>query len=193
VVAFAATRSSLARWLAAFGALLIFGMVSCSAVAGEIWIDVDTSRRVLSVMDGEETLQRFENISLGRNGVTPERILQDHKTPLGSYRVRRINDQSRFHIYFGFDYPNLDQAGSAFRSGRITYDQLKAIRKAHYLEKEPPADTPLGGFIGIHGLGIGDARIHEDFNWTDGCIAVTNEQVDALAGWVRIGTRVEVH
>ena len=193
MVVAAAMRSPATRWLAAFGTQFILVMLSCPVVAAEIWIDDDTSRRVLSVMDGDETLQRFENISLGRNGVTSEKVLQDRKTPLGSYRVRRINDQSRFRIYFGFDYPNLDQAQTAFRSGRISYDQLKAIRGAHYLEKEPPADTPLGGFIGIHGLGIGDARIHEDFNWTDGCIAVTNEQVDALAGWVRPGTRVEVH
>lgn len=186
-------RSSSARWFAALGIPLCFAIACCPVLAEEIWIDIDTSQRVLAVMDGEEKLRQFENISLGRNGVSLEKMVKDRKTPLGTYKVRRINDNSRFHLYFGFDYPNLRQAQAAFRSGSISYDQLKAIREAHYLEKEPPADTPLGGFIGIHGLGAGDPRIHEDFDWTDGCIAVTNEQVDELASWVRIGTRVEVH
>jgi murein L,D-transpeptidase YafK len=119
--------------------------------------------------------------------------VKDRRTPLGSYRVRRINGESRFHIFFGFDYPNLQQSQSAFRAGRINYDQLKSIRKAHYLRREPPSDTPLGGLIGIHGLGNGDPGIHEEYNWTDGCIALTNEDVDELAGWIRLGTRVEVH
>jgi lipoprotein-anchoring transpeptidase ErfK/SrfK len=46
--------------------------------------------------------------------------------------------------------------------------------------------------IGIHGLGNGDPLIHEEFNWTDGCIALTNEEVDELASWIHLGTRVEV-
>ena len=84
------------------------------------------------------------------------------------------------------------EAQRAFRAGRISYEQLKAIRRAHYLEREPPSNTPLGGQIGIHGIGNGDAGIHEDFDWTDGCIALTNEQIDELAQWLKLGTRVEV-
>jgi len=165
----------------------------CSPVAAaEIWLDVDTAARAMSVMEGDRAIRVFENISIGRNGVSTDRTVRDRTTPLGSYRVRRINRESRFRLYFGFDYPNLEQAQRAFRSGRINYDQLKAIRRAHYLEREPPSDTPLGGQIGIHGLGNGDSRIHEDFDWTDGCIAVTNEEVDELSQWLRLGTRVEV-
>jgi murein L,D-transpeptidase YafK len=173
---------------------VLYSVISCGpVVAGEVWVDIDTGSRSLTVMDDEHVLRVFENISIGRNGVTSEKVVKDRKTPLGSYRVRRINDKSRFRLYFGFDYPNLKQAQSAFRAGRIDYDQLKAIRKAHYLGQEPPFDTPLGGLIGIHGIGNGDARIHEDYDWTDGCIAVTNQQIDELAQWLRPGTRVEVH
>jgi lipoprotein-anchoring transpeptidase ErfK/SrfK len=170
---------------------LLWGFCGTLA-AGEIWLDVDTSARALSVMDGDRAIRVFENISVGRNGVSTDRTVHDRTTPLGSYRVRRINPESRFRIYFGFDYPNLEQAQRAFRAGRISYEQLKSIRRAHYLEKEPPSDTPLGGQIGIHGIGGGDAGIHEDFDWTDGCIAVTNDEIDELARWLQLGTRVEV-
>ncbi len=171
--------------------LLLLGFGG-SLAADEIWLDVDTAARSLSVMDGDRAIRVIENISVGRNGVSTERTVRDRTTPLGSYRVRRINPESRFRLYFGFDYPNLEQAQSAFRSGRISYDQLKSSRRAHYLEKEPPSNTPLGGQIGIHGIGNGDAGIHEDFDWTDGCIAVTNAEIDELAQWLRLGTRVEV-
>lgn len=165
----------------------------CSPLAaGEIWVDIDTGSRSLAVMDDDVVMRMFENISVGRNGVTTEKVVKDRRTPLGSYRVRRINKESRFRLYFGFDYPTLRQAQDAFRAGRISYDQLKVIRKAHYLQQEPPFDTPLGGLIGIHGIGNGDARIHEDYDWTDGCIAVTNQEIDELAQWLRLGTRVEV-
>ena len=56
----------------------------------------------------------------------------------------------------------------------------------------PPQVTPLGGYLGIHGVGEGDPGIHADFNWTHGCIALTNQQIDDLAGWIRIGMRVVV-
>jgi lipoprotein-anchoring transpeptidase ErfK/SrfK len=174
-------------------AALCLGALCGPLAAGETWVDVDTGSRSLTVMDDDKVVRVFGNISVGRNGVTSEKVVKDRRTPLGSYRVRRINDESRFHLYFGFDYPNLQQAQGAFRAGRISYDQLKAIRKAHYLKQEPPFDTPLGGLIGIHGIGNGDARIHEDYDWTDGCIAVTNEEIDELAQWLRLGTRVEVH
>jgi len=168
-------------------------LASWPVLTGEVWISVDTGHRSLNVMEGERVVRVFDDISLGRSGVTNEKQTHDHKTPLGSYRVRRINDQSRFHLYFGFDYPNLEQAKLAFKAGRISYEQLKAIRKAHYLGQEPPSDTALGGMIGIHGIGNGDVRVHEEFNWTDGCIALTNEEVDELAAWIRLGTRVEVY
>lgn len=181
-------RMKVRAWAAA-----VLVLASWPVLAGEIWINVDTGHRSLNVMEGERVVRVFDGISVGRSGVTNDKQTHDHKTPLGSYRVRRINDQSRFHIYFGFDYPNLEQARLAFQAGRIDYEQLKAIRKAHYLEQEPPANTALGGMIGIHGVGNGDVRIHEDFNWTDGCIALTNDEVDELTAWIRLGTRVEVH
>jgi lipoprotein-anchoring transpeptidase ErfK/SrfK len=181
------------RPLLRLSALCWLASVCGPVTADDVWIDIDTGSRSLTVMDGGDTLRVFENISVGRNGVTSEKVVKDRRTPLGSYRVRRINEESRFHIFFGFDYPNLQQSQSAFRAGRISYDQLKSIRKAHYLGREPPSDTPLGGLIGTHGLGEGDPAIHEEYNWTDGCIALTNEDVDELAGWIRLGTRVEVH
>ena len=56
----------------------------------------------------------------------------------------------------------------------------------------PPQNTVLGGNLGIHGIGKGDKSIHEQFNWTNGCIALTNEQIETLSNWVKIGTLIEI-
>jgi lipoprotein-anchoring transpeptidase ErfK/SrfK len=50
----------------------------------------------------------------------------------------------------------------------------------------------LGGHIGIHGVGRGDLRIHQQFDWTQGCIALTNEQIEQLQNLVRVGDRVVI-
>lgn len=158
--------------------------------ASEVWIDVDTGQHILYVMDGDHILRQFDNISVGRNGAAANRLLGDQKTPLGEYRVLRINRESRFRLFFGLDYPTMDQATRALLAGNITSEDWQAINQAHQEGKEPPATTPLGGYIGIHGVGQGDSLIHENYDWTEGCVAVSNEQVDELASFIQLGTRV---
>lgn len=170
----------------------LFLLAASPARAGETWLDVDTANLTLTVMEGDSVAQTFEGIAIGRNGVSSSRQLGDQTTPLGTYRIRRINTDSRYHLFFGFDYPTMEQATAALKARRITSEQWQAINLAHLRGSEPPADTPLGGHIGIHGIGSGDPKIHEDYNWTEGCIALTNEQIDQLAPSIKPGTRVVV-
>ena len=167
--------------------LLLLGMLlpAAAPAATETWLLIDTAERSLQVMDGEQAVQRYENIAIGSRGAAPRRALGDRQTPLGTFRISSIRKETRYHRFFGINYPALDDALRARASGKIDEAELATIRRAHELGQEPPSSTPLGGNIGIHGLGAGDPRVHEDFNWTDGCIALTNEQVDDLAGWVR--------
>ncbi len=167
-------------------------LVGGPAAAGEVWLDVNTGNLTLSVMDGGVVLRTYEGIAIGRGGVTTAKVLGDQKTPLGTYHIRRIKTDSQFYLFFGFDYPNMEQATAALQAHRISADDWRAINMAHQQGREPPADTLLGGYIGIHGIGSGDPDIHADFNWTEGCIALTNEQLEDLAPWVHPGIRVAV-
>lgn len=188
----AMTGSAHARWWAPLLAwALLLG--STPAAAGEIWLDVNTDKETLTVMDYTSVVHTFEGIAIGRNGVSRSRTEGDQTTPLGSYRIRKINPDSRYHLFFGFDYPNLKQANEALKAQRISSAEWQSINLAHMQGREPPANTALGGYIGIHGIGSGDPQIHEDFNWTEGCVALTNEQMDELARWVKAGTQVIVH
>ncbi len=179
-------------------ALLIVAIVVAAAtvpaiaVGTEIWLLVDTQRMRLDVMQGDQVERSYPNISIGRGGTSADRRRHDDKTPLGEFHIARIANDSHFHRFFGFDYPSLAQADRALQAGVIDTGQFERIRRALAHSRMPPQQTALGGFLGIHGIGAGDPRIHEDFNWTSGCIALTNEQIDDLAHWVRLGMRVVV-
>jgi len=112
--------------------------------------------------------------------------------PGGVFHVRWINRHSKFHLFFGLDYPSRAQAEHAYHAARIDFDTYYRISRALLHGRTPPQDTALGGYIGIHGLGRQDPAIHRRLNWTEGCIALTNEQIDRLARWVSIGTRVVI-
>lgn len=183
--------SRLALWLPAVVALLLTGLPQAQETdTPATWLLVDTQDHTLSVMQGTETLRTYAGIAIGRFGTTTAKRTLDGKTPLGEFRITRIAEQTSFHRFFGLDYPNLAHARAGLESGRISPAEFAAIRAALRRNTTPPHQTALGGFIGIHGLGDGDPAIHEDFNWTNGCVALTNEQVDDLAQWVREGTRV---
>jgi murein L,D-transpeptidase YafK len=171
---------------------LLCAPVNATAQGGETWLLVDTAQKTLTVMQGERVRRSYNNISIGRGGTTPDKRRDDDKTPLGEFRIARIDPDSHFHRFFGFDYPSLEQAERALESGDIDGQQYLRIRQALRSAKMPPQQTALGGFLGIHGVGKGDPRIHEQFNWTSGCIALTNAQIDDLAAWVRLGMRVVI-
>jgi murein L,D-transpeptidase YafK len=174
------------------GFLAIVLLCSGRVSAAELWVDIDTANHTLYLMDGKQVVKVFEKIAIGKNGVTSDKTVSDGKTPLGSYTIRWINDESRFHLFFGLDYPTPKHAVTAFMSDRISAAELETIYAAHERGELPSGSTDLGGAIGIHGVGHGDLRVHQNFDWTDGCVALTNEQIDELAQRIGLGTVVVV-
>ncbi len=173
---------------------LLWAVMSAPAPASghENWVRVDTQAATLSVMRGEEVIASFPDIAIGRGGASRERQAGDKRTPLGEFRVVKVKEPSQFRRFFIIDYPNEARAGLALRRGEIDEVTYRAIRTAVRAGRLPPQNTPLGGNLGIHGLGGGDPGIHEAFNWTQGCVALTNEQVDRLTQLIRVGTRVVI-
>jgi murein L,D-transpeptidase YafK len=156
----------------------------------DTWVLIDTGTMTLSVLQGDAVKRVYRNISIGRGGITSEKKQRDGKTPLGEFHIVRMTTDTPFHRFFGLDYPNLERAERARQAGTISQTQYAAIRQAIKTNRVPPQDTALGGYIGIHGIGEGDVAIHEEFNWTYGCIALTNAQIDDLSNWVHMGTKV---
>ncbi len=181
----------LGPWIAA--ALLCLAITGPALGFGvEPWILVDGGAAELRVMRGRDTIEILPNISVGRGGVGYKARQGDEVTPTGSFRVAWVNRDSPYHLFFGFDYPTRLYAERARHRKVLSDAEYRRIVDALERGEIPPQDTSLGGRLGIHGLGTGNAKIHAAFNWTSGCIALTNEQVDRLAKWVRIGTLVVV-
>lgn len=178
--------------------ILLIGLFSLSVIPNSVWadngvwIDVDTTAHTLSVMQGDAIQAVFKNVAIGRYGTTWSKMTKDDKTPLGKFRVGWINEKSRYYRFFGLNYPNLDTAKRALDENRITEETWLSILKAKIMGKTPPQDTPLGGHIGIHGIGRGDQDIHHSYNWTNGCVALTNEQIDQLGRWIKPGVLVNI-
>lgn len=180
------------RLILIISASLLFMGFAQARGTDDPWIMIDTNRQALIVMVGDRVEQEFAGISVGRGGTAEIRFQGDGRTPRGVFHVGWINLKSKFHLFFGLDYPNIDHAERALQRKKIDYETFYQISSAVMQGQTPPQDTALGGYIGIHGLGKKDPDMHKMLNWTDGCIALTDKQIDQLARWVNVGTRVVI-
>ena len=166
---------------------------SVVAVANsDIWLLVDTKARKIQIKKGDQTLETLDKIAIGRRGAGLKHHRGDDVTPHGDYKIGWIGEKSMFHRFLGLTYPSVDDAKKALERHQIDEGIYYRIIAAHENNQIPPQDTPLGGQIGIHGLGRADKRIHEVFDWTHGCIALTDAQVDRLSQVVDTGTVVKI-
>ncbi|HWZ43216.1 MAG TPA: L,D-transpeptidase family protein [Candidatus Saccharimonadales bacterium] len=132
------------------------------------------------VLKSERTMKLYSNgklvreykVALGGNPVGAKRQQGDRKTPEGSYVISGRNPHSQFHL-----------------SLRISYPGTKDLAWARSHKVDP------GGDIMIHGLASSFAylgALHRQTDWTDGCIAVTNPEIEEIWKLVAVGTRVEI-
>lgn len=152
------------------------------------------SERLLNVKHGNKTIKKY-SIAYGKGGKGTKRKLGDNKTPVGVYKIIDFNNESKFHFFMQLDYPNLLDAWYGYKNNIISARDFKSITSAYKQKKLPPQNTPLGGHIGIHGMGLVTEEklyIHEEFNWTEGCIALTNDEINDLRKYVTIGTKVVI-
>lgn len=175
-----------------FAVLLVAPAVSF-ATGKQPWILVDTEALTLTVFSAENlVLNRFDNISIGSGGVAAVHRRGDETTPLGTFHVAWIDRNGLYGTFYGLNYPSAPIARRAYAEGSISKAELESILRALRQHRLPPQNTALGGRLGIHGIGRGDLRIHEAINWTDGCVALTNEEIAKLSRWIGIGTRVVI-
>ncbi len=174
--------------------VLCFSFFSFAATASNdvICLLVDTKAKKIEVKKGDHTLETLRSIAIGRGGAGFKSHRGDNITPYGSYRIGWVGEKSTFRKFLGLNYPSIEDAEHALKRGiinELTYDRIVS---AHLNNEIPPQNTPLGGQIGIHGLGSADKRVHENFDWTHGCIALTNEQIDHLSQLIDTGTVVKI-
>ena len=100
----------------------------------------------------------------------------DRNTPEGKFTITHKNPGSKYTKFMGLSYPN-DSAYARF-------NKLKAAGKI-------PATARIGGDVGIHGIWKGgDDMIEMGVGWTDGCVAIKNQDIEELFSMVGVGTKV---
>ena len=157
-------------------------------------IEIRKGERVLLIKNGERVTRRFQ-IATGRGGLGDKRIRGDNKTPLGTYRITDFNDGSAFFIFMRLNYPNVKDAFFGLKNRLITRQDFERIVDSVRTDRRPPQDTPLGGAIGIHGLGEENTdklKVQRYLDWTQGCIALSNHDVNELRQYVGVGTKVVI-
>ncbi len=129
------------------------------------------SKRQLLVYSNGKIVKTYK-ISLGKQPVGDKEFEGDCKTPEGLYFINDKNPYSGYYKNLGISYPDKDDIENAKRLGK-----------------------PSGGNIKIHGLRNNTGAIgkfHRWFDWTLGCIAVTDQEIDELYKAVKIGTQIEI-
>lgn len=120
-----------------------------------------------------------------------KQLAGDQSMPEGDYRVVGPARPSRFHRFLPIDYPAPADAARALADGRLSQEDHDAIVAAHRAGRLPPQETPLGGHLGLHGEGSrwqGDLEL----DWTEGCIAVSDSDIDWLSQRAPPGTPVRI-
>ncbi len=119
----------------------------------------------------------------------------DKRTPEGGFYICRMNHSKRFYKFLGLSYPGIKHAEYGLRSKIITPNQYTMIKRAIDERQQPPWDTELGGAVGIHGRMLDDTVTPQALfrqNWTDGCIALDNSDIDEIYSVVSLGTPVTI-
>ena len=126
---------------------------------------------VMELLAGGRVIRTYK-VALGQGGLAPKEHEGDARTPEGHYTIDSRTAVSHYHKALHVSYPDANDR-----------------RRAAKLGVSP------GGAIMIHGLPNGKGWVgakHRLFDWTLGCIAVTDEEIDEIWGLVPVGTPVEI-
>lgn len=129
---------------------------------------VDKSDRTLTIYKNDREIIRYDDISFGDAPIGHKQFEGDEKTPEGRYFIDARNPRSSYHLSLRISYPNATDIGYAQSQGRSA-----------------------GGDIFIHGQPNGNSATLSG-DWTDGCIALTNAQIEQLWTLIADGTAITI-
>ncbi len=132
---------------------------------------IEKKERRLTLLSKGEVIKAYK-IALGGDPVGPKERQGDNKTPEGTYIIDSRNSNSDYHLSLHISYPN-------------EKDKMRAKK----------IGVSPGGNIMIHGIKNGLSWVddsHTEVDWTKGCIAVTNREMEEIYRFVPNGTIVEI-
>jgi lipoprotein-anchoring transpeptidase ErfK/SrfK len=142
-----------------------------------VLILVDKSDYSVLVYYNKRPIRNYRAV-FGPNPLADKCQEGDRCTPEGEFTIQRINPKSQYNKFMLLSYPN--------DSAKVRFARLQATGKISKTAR-------IGNSIGIHGIWPGgDDMIELGVGWTDGCVALRNRDVDELAQFVGVGTKVMI-
>lgn len=132
-------------------------------------IVVNKSSSMMYLLNERDVLKAYK-VNFGFAPAGPKQFEGDGKTPEGAYFINRRNPNSAFHLSLGISYPN---------EADVEFAQAQGKRP--------------GGDIFIHGQPNTDKKASRQKNWTAGCIAVKNREIEDIYAMVRDGTPITIY
>ena len=159
------------------------GLSSCDRHP-DTYVVVRKKARALAWCESGRLVKVFE-VGLGFSPSGDKQQEGDGQTPLGTFYIPRRLPASQFYRAFLISYPDKEDAEQGRRRGAISSWQYNAIVEAQDKCREPPQKTSLGGFIEIHGRGGAT-------DWTLGCVAINDTEIDQLWRTLDVGDTVVI-
>jgi murein L,D-transpeptidase YafK len=192
------------RWIGGGAGLLLMLLTAAGGMAGDqiasvsnpydgyqasAVIEIWKAERKLVLRQGDAVVREFR-VALGAQPRYGKELQGDGRTPVGRYYVSERKAESRFHRFLGISYPNADDAERAYQRKLIGPGEWADIFFANLRGDSPPWYTVLGGRVGIHGYG---GRPYLPVDWTEGCVAVSDTDIEFLFDRVSLGTPVLIN
>ncbi len=155
-----------------YGLLIVLALPAVASLQRKVdHILILKKQHKLLLLSGDQIVKTY-SVALGSGGLAPKQRQGDDKTPEGLYQIDYRNPASRFHLALHISYPNETDKEQA---------QMRGV-------------SP-GGDIMIHGLGSEFQSLGEKqylYDWTAGCIAVTDSEIEEIWRLVPDGTPVYI-
>lgn len=153
--------------------LMSFFSVLNQGMATVDCIEIIKHKRVLNLIKGDKVYKTYR-IALGKSPKGHKQVEGDNKTPQGRYFIKRKLEKSQFHRSLVISYPNPSDKQYAQMQGKDPGNNICIHGLATYLKYVPTVVQ----------------KMHRLYDWTQGCIAVTDNEIEEIYAEVDVGTPV---
>lgn len=142
-----------------------------------VYIIIDKSDYELQVFDAQGWYATYP-VVFGNNSLADKKMEGDRNTPEGTFHIAGKRPHQKWSRFLGLDYP--------------TQESLQKFNERKQRGEIPKSARPGGG-VGIHGTWPRDEFMIDRYNnWTNGCIALKNEDVQEVYNYIKVGTQVTI-
>jgi murein L,D-transpeptidase YafK len=174
----------------------LYEILEKKGIGGLYDVNIVIVRKDFSLSIYEDTmLIKTYRASFGMNVHKTKNKAGDQATPVGEYQICSIDTVHKYYKFLKINYPNIDDAADALRIGKISQEEYNRLSYEFYYEDCPHTMTAIGINVGIHGIGKYNSIFRNlpfVYNWTDGSVAVSNEDIEEIYSVVKKGTKVVI-